>query len=321
MARDGTTDASASASTATPDEAFAVLGDETRLRILTELGEADGGLSFSALYDRVDVSDTGQFNYHLQRLVGRFVEKTGDGYALRRAGRRIVEAILAGAVSDAPTVERTRVDESCEYCGAPVEVTWRAGSVETYCTDCRGKYGRSYCDDGGGRPAPSGYLGRLPLPPAGVRDRTPTEMLRAAWTWGNLEILAAASGICPRCSAPVDHEVRVCEDHDDEGLCDACESRYAARVVVECTNCIFEVGGALVLGILDDTALLAFLTEHGLDPISPASVRRVNRVHEDYAEEIRSTEPFEARLTFEADGDELTLTIDGSLRVVDVERR
>jgi hypothetical protein len=86
-----------------PDDAFATLGNETRLGILQTLGRAGEDLSFSVLRDRVGVEDSGQFNYHLEQLVGHFVRKTEDGYQLRRAGRRVVEAVLSGAVTDAPT--------------------------------------------------------------------------------------------------------------------------------------------------------------------------------------------------------------------------
>lgn len=53
-----------------PDEAFAVLGDETRLQILQTLGEADKPLAFSALFDRIEYDDSSNFGYHLDKLVG-----------------------------------------------------------------------------------------------------------------------------------------------------------------------------------------------------------------------------------------------------------
>ena len=306
--------------TLSPDDAFALLGNETRVAILRALGEADEPLSFSALHDRSDVRDSGQFNYHLEKLVGHFVRKDDDGYTLRRTGRRVVEAVLSGAVTETPSLERTPVDEYCEYCGAPIEVTWQHGSVRMYCTECAGTYGRAY-DEGRGVPAGEGYLGRLPLPPAGVRDRTPEEVLRAAWTWGNLEIFAMASGICPRCSATVETSVRVCEDHDaSDGLCPSCESVYAVAANVSCTNCIFVSGGGAVIALVANTDLLTFVTEHGLNPVAPESIRVLNGVHGDYDEEILQRDPLRARFTFHIDDDSLALTVDENLAVVDVER-
>ncbi len=43
---------------------------------------------------------------------------------LGRAGERIVEAVLSGAVTDDPVLSRTEIDQSCPYCGAPVEVEY-----------------------------------------------------------------------------------------------------------------------------------------------------------------------------------------------------
>jgi len=46
-------------STLPPDDAFAVLGNETRMEILRALGDADGPLPFSELHDRVGTRDSG----------------------------------------------------------------------------------------------------------------------------------------------------------------------------------------------------------------------------------------------------------------------
>jgi DNA-binding transcriptional ArsR family regulator len=302
-----------------PDDAFALLGNETRVEILRRLGEADGPLPFSELHERVAMRDSGQFNYHLEKLVGHFVTKDEAGYTLRHTGRRVVEAVLSGAVTDTPELERTPVDETCHRCGAPVEISWSEGSVRIYCTECAGLYGLTR----GRRPAieaEHGYLGRLPLPPAGLRDRTPEAVLRAAWTWGNLEIYAMTHDICPRCSATVTTAVDVCDDHDArDGLCDACKSVYAARVTITCTNCIFEGGGVAALALLGHTALLDFLTDHGHNPIAPESIHTLHEIHGDYDEEILQTDPLRARFTFHADDDSLSLTVDETLVVVAVE--
>lgn len=74
--------------TLSPGEAFGILGNATRVDILRTLAEAGLGetLSFTALRDRVGIRQGAQFNYHLDKLVGHYVTKTNDGYALRPAG-------------------------------------------------------------------------------------------------------------------------------------------------------------------------------------------------------------------------------------------
>jgi hypothetical protein len=74
-----------------------LLADETRIDILRELyavtaDEGGDGLSFSTLRRRVDVSDSGRFNYHLDQLSGQLVTKTDDRYTLTRVGERLVRA-------------------------------------------------------------------------------------------------------------------------------------------------------------------------------------------------------------------------------------
>lgn len=84
-------------------DAFGLLSNETRLAILLALWEAydqhnaDDTVAFSKLYDRIDVSDSGNFTYHLNKLVGHFIAETDDGYRLRNTGLKIVQAAIAGA--------------------------------------------------------------------------------------------------------------------------------------------------------------------------------------------------------------------------------
>lgn len=80
---------------------FALLSDETRLRIVRALAAADPEpLGFTALRERVGARDAGRFNYHLGRLRDRLVEKTADGYVLTEAGA------VAAAVIDEPLAAR-----------------------------------------------------------------------------------------------------------------------------------------------------------------------------------------------------------------------
>jgi hypothetical protein len=304
-----------------PDDAFAALGNKIRVDILRVLGEAREPLSFSELFDQIDLDDSAQFNYHLDKLVGHFVQKDDDGYALRRAGHRVIEAVLSGAVTDNPKLDRTAVDERCHFCGSQLEIQWRGGSIEQFCTGCGGMWDRSYGRAGAPEKTGPGYLGRLPFPPAGLENRTPTEVLRAAYTWAHLEFLSLSSGICPRCSATLETSLNVCEDHDPgDGVCANCNSGYAVRVVFDCTNCIFVTGSGAFLGLLANTELLAFFTEHDLNPIVPDSIRRADAAKMEYEETIHSTDPFEGTFTFSLDGDSLALRVDENLSVLATER-
>ncbi len=294
-----------------PDEAFAALGNDTRMAILQTLGEADRPLSFSELRDHVGMRDSGQFNYHLDKLDGHFIHKTDEEYDLRQAGRRVIEAVLSGAVTEIPELEPTQIEWLCPYCGAPVEVTYDETAprpVKPYCTECAGI--AEFSD-----PYDHGQLADLQLPPAGIHGRTPEELLQAAITWGHLEDMATYSDVCPRCSAALEHSITVCETHDSsDDVCNNCNREYAAALSSNCPNCIFAVeevpATLLAFGTIE---MLAFLTTHGYNPIADP----YGPVMKDAEEEILSTDPFKARFTFTIDDDTLTLTVNDDLSVVD----
>lgn len=300
----------------TPDNAFAVLGNRTRISILQALADADEPLSFSELRTRVGMKDSGQFNYHLDKLEGHFIRAIEGGYVLRRAGERVIEAVLSGAVTDDPVLEPTQVDFDCLLCGAPIEISYRQERLELYCTECAGHYSDTEDSRESTFGIEHGWLGGLSLPPAGIEGRSHDEILRAGSAWGHLEILAAAYDICPRCSARVEHSVRVCENHVvDEDLCEHCHRRQATQVYRECTNCIYNGHGMFLTHLLGSPDLRTFVWEHGIDPIADGVSWGW-----DYEEEIISVDPFRARFTYTMEGDSITLTVDEELDVVGVVR-
>ena len=300
-----------------PDEAFSVLGDQARLGILRALAAADGPLAYAELYDAVEYDDSSNFSYHLDKLVGHFVRKTDDGYRLYDAGRRVVEAVVSGAVTDTPVVEPTETEKQCPFCGAPVAVGFQHGRVEQSCTECPGLL--RFAGSDGRRFTEYGSLGFFLLPPAGVQGRSPQEMLEAAWTWRHADFLTDSAGVCSRCSARLETSVDVCENHDaDAGVCDECERRYALMFDLYCPNCDYDPNSIAPGILLANTELLAFLTTRGINPFAPESLNRTSQAIAQYDEEVVSTEPFEARLTFTADGDSITLTLDEDLSIVEV---
>jgi len=74
-------------------ETFDLLSDETRVRILVALADASAGLRFSELRTRAGVRDAGRFNYHLEKLRGRLVEKSGEEYVLTAAGADVADLL------------------------------------------------------------------------------------------------------------------------------------------------------------------------------------------------------------------------------------
>jgi len=307
-----------------PDEAFAVLGNATRVEVLRALGAADHPLSFSELYDRVDYDARGNFSYHLDRLGDHFVRQVEEGYALTQAGKRVVKSVLSGAVTEHPVMPPTHPRGwDCPYCGAPAVVGYDHERLWTACPECAGTYGPSLAPGGSLAPPDHGYIGHARLPPAALEDRTPREVGETAASWGHLEFVTLASGVCTRCGARLDRSVTVCEQHDVEGpgLCEGCDCRHAVHLHSTCTNCIHEEVTPFALGrLVATTPLLTFLATHGVNPVAPTDLSRFYRTLLDYEEEVESTDPFEARFTFTLDGDTLTLSVGPELTVSEVVR-
>jgi hypothetical protein len=245
------------------------------------------------------------------------VRKRDEGYDLYDAGRRVVEAVVSGAVSETPVVEPTEAEKDCPFCGAPVAVGFHHGRVEQSCTECAGLV--RFAGSEGRRFLEYGSLGFFLLPPAGVQGRSPQEMLEAAWTWRHADFLTDSAGVCSRCAATLETSVDVCETHDaGDGVCEECENRYAMKFTLYCENCNYHPNSIAPGVLLSNTELLAFLTTRGINPFAPDSLNRASQALAQYDEEVVSTDPFEGRLTFTADGDSITLTLDEELSVVDV---
>lgn len=160
--------------------------------------------------------------------------------------------------------------------GAPVAVGFQHGRVEQSCTECAGLL--RFADSDGRRFTEYGSLGFFLLPPAGVRGRSPQEMLEAAWTWRHADFLTDSAGVCSRCSAKLETSVKVCESHDaSAGMCDECERRYALRFDLYCPNCNYDPKSIAPGVLLSNTELLAFLTAHGINPFAPDSLNRASQ--------------------------------------------
>lgn len=87
-------------------EEFEILGNATRMAILLVLWDAHApfaagnACSSSAMYDRLDVADTGNFTSHLGRLVDPFVERTDAGYSLTVRAEQFLSAVFAGTLAE-----------------------------------------------------------------------------------------------------------------------------------------------------------------------------------------------------------------------------
>jgi DNA-binding transcriptional ArsR family regulator len=303
-------------------EAFALLGNETRLAILLALWEAydpatdDNVVSFSELYEQIDYDNAGNFSYHLDQLVGMLIRKRLDpeGYELRDTGLALVKTVIAGAGVADTSLDPVEIDRPCSLCGGTTAVSYEDGVLYQVCTDCDG-----ISTD----PAlPDGYLNATPFHPAGLADRSPAELVAAAEVAAYRHIQTMVEGICSACSGPVEARLETCSDHDSDGICENCGRVHAFWARFQCRVCKdHHVTTPAVLTVFHP-AVIAFYHEHGVSPRWHArefeGLPQVGEDEVDHQMVLTSEVPPRVEVTVCLDGDELGLTFDETVAVVNV---
>lgn len=301
------------------DEAFKLLGDETRLAILQALWEVHdpmepSPMTFTALRDRLEADDPGRLNYHLGKLTTHFIRRTDDGYQLREAGKRIMRVIISGTAVADVTIEPVEIDVECIFCGAPTAISYEDGILSHRCIGCTSRCVIEY---------PPSVLSREELPPVGLLNRTNDEIYYLNRVWMAHREGSAKDGVCPECAGPMPvSSIRICDDHDPDPthdeVCENCGSIFWGIVFHVCEVCKFQLQIPTLMYPSSHPAVLAFYYDHGVE-FDIAS-------HEDhgylldYEEEVVSEDPLRLRTTIPLDGDEIRIEFDDQMEVVAVER-
>lgn len=314
-------EAAAGGTDSTAVEAFKLVGNETRLAILLTLWEAhgrpdenDNELSFGKLYDRVEYDDRGNFRHHLKRLEGQYVRRTDDGgYQLRHTGMKLVQTVVGGAGVTDTRLDPAEIDGACGLCGAPAAVLYDDGILYHVCTDCEGKWtvpAHEY-----------GCLNAVPLPPAGVVDRSPDELLAAAEVEAYRRMRTMYQGLCDICSGKVDGWLECCPDHAVEGVCDDCGWRHPARAMFRCHVCESMHSVRPSRLCVFHPAVIAFLYDRGVTTHWHAEklngLEHLGGHDPSYDVDIVSEDPPRVAVTVSLDGDDLRVVFDESVTVVE----
>lgn len=276
---------------------FATLGNETRLRVVDALYEATNaagvgdGCPYSTLRERAAVDDKGNFNYHLDVLRDRFVEKRDGEYRLTFAGFEVAKTLRADAWSDHEPRGPERVAESSPLVGGrPLYATYEDSLVEVHA-------------DG------EDPVFRIAVRPTGAARRDLDDLVDVAV--GSLAdaLESTRREICPYCHASPDRTVVGDAGNGDE------EARWTYRFEARCPECgpLFEV--PVGMAVVRHPAVVSFYWDRGvdvrskrpwdLDPFGDGAVERL------------ADDPPRFRATVERDGRRLTLTLDGSGNVVE----
>ena len=276
-----------------PADAFALVGNETRLGILEALWRADDEpVRFSALNDAVGMRDSAQFNYHLGKLTDQYVRKTEDGYELRNAGAKIVRAVLAGSFNEHPELDSFVINDGCTRCDEPLVASYEDEMLALDCPDC----GRAH--------------GEYSFPPGGLHDRTNEEVLDAFDQRVRHLHCLAKDGVCPECSGRMQTTI------SKEGECCLGVGLRADHV---CEQCDHSLCSAIGLSLLDRSPVVAFYRDHGID-LGTTPYWQLDWCVSDDHTTVRSTDPWELEIDVALGDERLRATLDEDLALVETRR-
>ncbi|WP_101294417.1 winged helix-turn-helix domain-containing protein [Halegenticoccus soli] len=281
------------AASISPAEAFALLGNDTRIEILQALLDAGGDerpVPFSELYELVDIDDSAHFNYHLKKLTDHFVRRTDEGYEFQYPGRKVVRSVFAGTFTDRARLDPFETEGSCYDCGGGLRAWYADEHLTIECGEC-GAVHVSYS-----------------FPPGGLDDRTPEELLQAFHHHVRHHYCLAADGVCPECMGKM--ETTLTTETDYPGL--------DVQVVHECTRCRNRLHSSVGLNLLDNADVLTFHAERGVD-LSTRPFWTFDWCVSDASTTIVSEDPIEVRLDIPCGDDSMCIVLDGRLNVVDAD--
>lgn len=290
-----------------PDAVFTLLSDDIRVEILQALWDTDGRLSFSEIRDAVGIRDSGQFNYHLDKLTGRFVRKTEDGYELTQAGQHINGAIASGAFTMEASMEPITLDSPCSTCGGTQSLTYEDETVTVECDSCP-------------------VSAHFPFPPgifAGhEREQIPevaSDYLRSTMNWID-------AGFCPYCDGKMVPSVAPLTDPDDpdeafaEELAESLDIDPTTIPWIDysCQRCGAASSASLHLALVNHPAVAGFHFDHAID-LSEKSLWEFP-IMDDETVTIEETDPFRASVTYTAGDESLTIVVDDEMTVQEIDR-
>jgi len=273
-----------------PTDSFELLAHPTRMAVLRELFESlratpdDPAVQFSELRKRVDAPDSGNFSYHLDRLVGWYVEETDSGYRLSDRGYSVALALKSGRYGRDETPGPVESFGECLFCETPVELRIEDGHSELRCSN--------------------GHRSYVFVRPAAIETRSREELreLVALRLYANVQ--QTLRGVCRACDAAVEMTGEYNDDVDGYLFVD------------RCSGCGAQLALTAGLCALQDLDVARFLRDRGADPrTTPHWEFECCRAG---AETVVSEEPLELRIAVERDGDRLSATLDESGEVVRV---
>ncbi|WP_423747257.1 hypothetical protein V5735_23875 (plasmid) [Haladaptatus sp. SPP-AMP-3] len=267
-----------------------LISHEVRAEILLALAERmqerprNETLRFAELRDRVGHDDPGNFNYHLKRLLGTFVEKTGEEYRLSDVGHHFLAVLRSGRFDPNRRQEFPEIETSCLVCGTSATVTYENGSLRTVCKN--------------------DHTSILNVGPELLDSHSMTNALNIATRRTLLEAKSTMDGVCPYC----------------EGQTAGTVSRFPGESVPvsyewSCNKCGIFLQNSAGGCVLFHPAVIGFCYQHGVDVFQHSWEILVENVG---IAAVCTEEPLRVQVGVSLEGEQLKLTLDDSATVIDV---
>lgn len=280
---------SADAGSTAVDHAFWLLSDPMRIDILRTVWAADAEqVSFSEIRAGVGKPDGGRFNYHIDKLQGHFLVKGDDGYRLTQSGIEVIRAVLAGTMTQNPEFEAGPIDGSCPECGGPLWASYdEYGSID--CRDC------------------GATVMWNEFPPAGLEERDGSVFAYAFDRWVQHRFRLALDGVCPNCAREM-----------ESGGIDGSERAAGFSSLHRCPHCRYEARVPLFGIVVQHPAVISCYYDSGID-VTSMPFWDLQELQRSVSETELSSEPRRIRVTIAHDGRELSLTVDDTLAITDID--
>lgn len=272
-------------------DAIASLGNRQRLQILVALADRERELqedghvmTFTELYDAVDVDSTSQFSYHLDQLVDAFVAETAAGYRLTYGGSRIVRAIRSNLYESASAFADRPVDGACVFCSATdLLATVVDERFVVRCGSCDATLVTDF------------------FPRSQARHRTPSEIVASFGyrIWSTVVMLQG--NLCPECYGRVDTRT---DSHEHDG-------RSFVVHASTCRECGLVITLPVEVTAAFHPAALGFFWTHGISLFATPLWEFFRYVTSGAVRtEVAALDPLEATVELSLGDDTLRLALD-----------
>lgn len=286
-----------------PEEAFALLGHQIRLDILSAFFDnyspVDPGsrsevrdqrkLSYSELMAATEMQDSGKFNYHLEKLRGVYVEKIDEEYVPTASAIALYQAVVANRPTESVS-DSFDIEEACPNCGSEQSGRYEQ---EYFTIDC------SACDQ----------LSVYHFPKNGLTVRDGEDVYGAVYDRMMHHVGLARTGQCPSCAGKT--SITVPRDRLDG------ESLPTAEMI--CETCSWLVTVDIVSALQFEPRITSALLEMGVPLGTSSSMQVTEQLLPSVTGRVRSDSPFRAVINMTHEETIARIVINDALNVYSIE--